>query len=394
MMSRFIWLVGGLSMVLVVACNSSDTQGQTRIALMTEEPLPLTDTVFVTGSSSELGGWNGRGLAMQRDATDPNTWALQFAPKDSAFAYKFTLGTWDFEAKLQEGLAFRDLGGWQDMDTTVHAVSFGPAKRVNIGQVSGHLTLTMSPADPKGIIPSRRMWVWTPVDLARVKLDGPMDLLLMSDGQNCIDPSTSTFGVDWAVDEAILTLMKQGKIPPTIVVALDCATESGNRRRLEYGPGTLGEAYTDYLVHTVLPYIEAEGNISEKSRVFFAGSSMGGVLAFRLLTEYPRVFDGALSFSPAVFVETCNGLVVDAITPWKERGAPFPDGHFYMDNGGIGLDAQLQPGIDRLKNTLSDLGYPGTEHAFKWVLDSKADHSEVAWKKRFPSAFEWLSSQP
>ncbi|MDG1253082.1 MAG: alpha/beta hydrolase-fold protein [Schleiferiaceae bacterium] len=361
------------------------------IAVETQEPLPEGDTMFLTGNIPELGSWNGRGIAMIR--VQPNRWEAHFSPKDSAFAYKLTLGDWSQEAELEEGMAYRDLGGWHGLDTLLHAIKFGAAQRHNDGQVSGFLHVMDAPVDPEGIIPSRKMWVWTPYDLKQTELAGPLDLLIMSDGQNCIDPATSTFGVDWAVDEAILSLMEAGQIRPTMVVALECATEGGNRRRMEYGPGELGESFTDYLVHTVLAQALEDPYLTEESHVYFAGSSMGGVLAFRLLTEYPGVFDGALAFSPAVYVETSTGLAVDAISPWKVKGRPMPSGTLYMDNGGIGLDAQLQPGIDLLKAELRSIGFMDQKDSFKWVVDKKADHSEVAWRQRFPEAFAWLSSR-
>lgn len=380
--------------LFAVACagpSAEDDASRVRITVLTADTLSAEETVFITGSTQQLGGWSGRGIAFTRDAENPLQWSLEFAAADSAFAYKITLGDWAHEAKLAEGLAYRDLGGWATMDTTLHALAFGPAERLNDGQVSGFLNVVDAPVDPSGIIPSRKMWVWTPYDLKTTELSGPVDLLLMSDGQNCIDPATSTFGVDWAVDEAILALMHEGRIRPTIVVALECATEGGNRRRLEYGPGELGEAFTDYLVNTVLAQALENPNLSEESRVYFAGSSMGGVLAFRLLTEYPGVFDGALAFSPAVYVETGNGLVVDAIGPWKENGRPTPSGYLYMDNGGIGLEAQLQPGIDLLLQELRQTDFALDD--LKWVRDRKADHSEVAWRQRFPEAFAWLAGK-
>ena len=380
--------------LLMASCAPTESMEEAtgvHLTVFTADTLAASDTLFITGSTAQLGGWNGRGLPFERDAVNPLRWNLNFQSVDSAFAYKLTLGNWSQEAKLQEGVAFRDLGGWESMDTTLHALSFGVAERVNDGQVSGFLTVVDAPVDPAGIIPSRKMWVWMPYDLRHTELAGPVDLLLMSDGQNCIDPATSTFGVDWAVDEAILALMEEGRIRPTIVVALQCATEGGDRRRLEYGPGELGEAFTEYLVHTVLAQALENPILSEESRVYFAGSSMGGVLAFRLLTEYPSVFDGALAFSPAVYVETGNGLVVDAIGPWKQNGRPSPSGYLYMDNGGVGLEAQLQPGIDLLLKELEGTSYP--KENLKWVRDRKADHSEVAWRERFPEAFAWLATK-
>ena len=386
-----IYRLGAL-ILLTASCTlpgRNEAASGVHLTVFTADTLPWSDTLFITGSTTQLGGWNGRGLPFERDVDNPLRWTLHFQSVDSAFAYKLTLGDWSHEAKLAEGMAFRDLGGWRTMDTTLYAQSFGMAERVNDGQVSGYLTVMDAPMDPKGIIPSRKMWVWTPYDLKQTDWTGPVDLLLMSDGQNCIDPATSTFGVDWAVDEAILALMEAGRIRPTIVVALQCATEGGDRRRLEYGPGELGEAFTDYLVHTVLAQVLENPILSSESHVYFAGSSMGGVLAFRLLTEYPDVFDGALAFSPAVCWETGNGLVVDAIGPWRKNGRPAPSGYLYVDNGGVGLEAQLQPGIDLLLKELEQSNYP-VDH-LKWVRDKKAEHSEVAWRQRFPDALAWLA---
>ncbi|MEK9830242.1 MAG: hypothetical protein VW420_05380, partial [Schleiferiaceae bacterium] len=57
----------------------------------------------------------------------------------------------------------------------------------------------------------------------------------------------------------------------------------------------------------------------------------------------------------------------------------------------IGLEAQLQPGIDLLLKELQKTDY-GTDD-LKWVRDRKADHSEVAWRQRFPEAFAWLAGK-
>ncbi|MGB4561091.1 MAG: hypothetical protein WBI11_04745, partial [Schleiferiaceae bacterium] len=90
-------------------------------------------------------------------------------------------------------------------------------------------------------------------------------------------------------------------------------------------------------------------------------------------------------------VETGNGLVVDAIGPWRKNGRPAPSGYLYVDNGGVGLEAQLQPGIDLLLKELEQSNYP-VDH-LKWVRDKKAEHSEVAWRQRFPDALAWLAGK-
>jgi hypothetical protein len=53
----------------------------------------------------------------------------------------------------------------------------------------------------------------------------------------------------------------------------------------------------------------------------------------------------------------------------------------YLDNGGIGLEEQLQPGIDEMLVTLKEIGYKENQDFF-WYKDSTAIHSESAWAKR------------
>ena len=58
---------------------------------------------------------------------------------------------------------------------------------------------------------------------------------------------------------------------------------------------------------------------------------------------------------------------------------------FYIDNGGIGLDSQLQPGIDSMLTTLKAKGYKEGKD-FVFIRDPAAKHFEADWAKRFPRA--------
>ena len=52
----------------------------------------------------------------------------------------------------------------------------------------------------------------------------------MHDGQNIIDPATSSFGYDWKVDEDADSLIKVGKIKKIIIVGIYYTSDRG----LEY----------------------------------------------------------------------------------------------------------------------------------------------------------------
>jgi hypothetical protein len=60
----------------------------------------------------------------------------------------------------------------------------------------------------------------------------------------------------------------------------------------------------------------------------------------------------------------------------------------YLDNGGVGLETELQPGIDRLLRGLQKSGRT-PEVDYRWVLDPKAPHNERAWRERFAAAYVW-----
>jgi len=53
----------------------------------------------------------------------------------------------------------------------------------------------------------------------------------------------------------------------------------------------------------------------------------------------------------------------------------------YIDNGGIGLESELQPGIDEMIVALQNNGYVLGKDLF-WSVDPNAIHSESAWAQR------------
>ena len=61
----------------------------------------------------------------------------------------------------------------------------------------------------------------------------------------------------------------------------------------------------------------------------------------------------------------------------------------YIDNGGKGLEQQLQPGIDEMMKALDEKGYIRNKDYF-WVSAPEAEHNESAWAKRMPDALKLL----
>lgn len=203
----------------------------------------------------------------------------------------------------------------------------------------------------------------------------------MQDGQNLFDPSTSSFGVDWQIDETLDSLDKLGQIEIPIVVGIYNTTD----RTADYTTGDQSKAYMKFVLETVKPFIDQTyRTLPEAANTAVGGSSYGALISFRLAWEYPQVFSKAFCLSPAFKVQNLD-YVQNVLDYNGERKALT----FYIDNGGIGLEEELQPGIDAMLEALNNKGYIENTDFF-WIQDKEARHFESDWAKRMPNAFKLM----
>jgi predicted alpha/beta superfamily hydrolase len=111
---------------------------------------------------------------------------------------------------------------------------------------------------------------------------------------------------------------------------------------------------------------------------------MGGLISFMMLWEYPDVFSKGACLSPAFQVRN-----LDYITRVKKDAGEKKDIKVYIDNGEIGIESEIQPGIDNMLQELREQGYTEGKD-FIWSLHKEAEHSEKAWAKRFPGILKFL----
>lgn len=224
-----------------------------------------------------------------------------------------------------------------------------------------------------GILP-RRAFVWRPPGFDP-RLTHPV--LYMHDGRNLVDPATAACGADWQVDEVAAGLIASGRIPPILIVGAECTAE----RVKEYGDTPQGRAYLRFLVEDLKPLVDARYPTRPgRESTAVMGSSMGGLISFLGVFRHEASFGGAGCLSPAF----PRGLVrrVTA-SPWPR--APL---RLYVDNGGVGLDAELQPGVDRMLAALRAGERPGLE--LDVVIDPTAKHFEDDWARRVWRPLEFL----
>ncbi|WP_439881293.1 alpha/beta hydrolase-fold protein [Pontibacter sp. MBLB2868] len=366
--------------VLLSCCSIAVAQQPFQVQFLMKSPaLADTTTVYITGSIPQLGNWDPATARMEYIGN--HTWSKTIELQEpQTVEYKYTLGSWDREGTDADAKALQNFrfNATQKAIITNEVLYWLDKKTVTLkGGVTGttelHKNLT-----GKGI-KDRDLIVWLPPGYATSTKKYPV--LYMHDGQNVFDPATSSFGVDWQIDETADSLIKAGAIAPVIIVGIYNTPDRSD----EYTPGEKGNAYMDFVVNTVKPYIDQAYRTKKgRKHTFTGGSSAGGIMAFMLAWEYPKVFSKAICMSPAFKIQHID--YVKDVRNYQGRKKKL---FFYIDNGGIELEERLQPGIDEMIAALKEKGYKAGKD-FIWIKDPEAKHFEAAWAKRMPLALKTL----
>jgi predicted alpha/beta superfamily hydrolase len=249
-----------------------------------------------------------------------------------------------------------------------------------------------------GPLAPRYVDVWLPPTYEEADQQHPV--LYMHDGQNLFDPASSFAGVDWGIDEAVMRLAKHGRFVAPVVVGI----WNSPQRRLEYMPqkpvqagvirttiartskGSLrSDAYLDFLVHRVKPFIDATyRTLPGRENTFVMGSSMGGLISLYALEQYPDVFGGAGCVSTH-WPAGRNWLVHTMGQALPRAGAH----RLYFDFGTATLDAGYEPYQRRMDEHVRAAGY---QQGKDWVTLKfpGAEHSERAWRERVHLPLQFL----
>jgi len=333
------------------------------------------EKIFISGNYSKLGGWQPDSISL--NGVYNGIWELNVRlPKDFIAEYKFTKGSWESEASNEQGNIFQNNVLKVTKDTTVvHVITHWKNEFDKIQNAAGQVTGKVCYHDSltfKGLLP-RDMIVWLPPGYD-AEDDKHYPVLYMHDGQNLFDPATSSFGVDWGMDEVADSLINIGEIEPLIIVGIN---NTANRYSEYSNSSDTGYVYMDFLVNKIKPMIDSTyKTLPDRKNTAVAGSSMGGLISFMLAWEYPEVFSKAACFSPAFKYERFD--FVSVVNKFSDTKKPII---FYIDNGGIGIEEIIQPGIDEMISLLEAKGYVKEKDLFV-VFDKEARHFESAWGSR------------
>jgi enterochelin esterase-like enzyme len=218
-------------------------------------------------------------------------------------------------------------------------------------------------------------------------------VLYLNDGQNLFESSTAFGGVEWQVDETADRLIREGAIPPMIIVGID---NTGKDRMREYMPHrsmhpvilrVQGRHYPDFLIKEVMPFVESNYRVETRpDGTGLGGSSLGGLIALYTAIVRPGVFGRLLIESPSLWAS--NRQVIKesrTVRIWPEK--------IFL---GVGTAEAGSP--ERSRTVVDDVRELAailrravlSESRLRVVIKEGAGHSEGAWAERFPEALQFL----
>lgn len=231
-------------------------------------------------------------------------------------------------------------------------------------------------------------------------------VIYMHDGQNLFDASTTWNRQAWEIDSVMCALVAQESLTPAIVVGVhsfsptrvaDLMPENAVKgeplqqtlRAVGMDAATIrGNAYCDFLVQTLKPYVdERYRTLPDMRHTSVMGSSMGGLMSIYALCEHPDVFGNALCLSthwigtPDHAEEFADAMYhyIDAKLP-EASADPTSLHKLYFDHGTETLDAFYGPSEEKILTLVKSKGYgPGT---LLNLIDTGGAHDERSWARR------------
>jgi len=358
--------------IIVIPCVLSARSASVTFLVQTAN-IDSTSRIFITGNQWQLSKWNPGRTALKN--IDTNQWSISINfTKGTEIEYKFTRGSWVAEPVDKWSKPFQNFKLLIKGDTTViHEFQYWkddtqPTKSTITGTLNYHRQMKAFGIAPRDIV------VWLPPGYD-IESDRQYPVLYMHDGQNIFDANTASFGTEWRIDETADSLIRSGVIQPLIIVGI----YNTQHRTPEYANTKLGKRYRRFIIRKLKPYIDKHyRTLPDRDHTAVGGSSMGGLVSFMLVWENDGVFSKAICMSPAFKIEE-----LDYVTTVQNYKGPKKNIQIYIDNGGIELETQLQPGIDEMLTALKQKGYRQNIEYF-WFKDKNARHFESDWGKRMP----------
>jgi enterochelin esterase-like enzyme len=218
----------------------------------------------------------------------------------------------------------------------------------------------------------------------------------LNDGQNLFESATAFAGIEWQVDETAERLIREGAVPPLIIVGMD---NTGKDRIREYMPfrsmhprllRVQGKYYPDFLMKEVMPFVEQNYRVATgPENTGLGGSSLGALIALYTAMARPGVIGRLLLESPSLWASG-RQLIKDSrlVRIWPER--------MFLAAGTAeaGNAERSRSVVDDVRELAAIMRRAVlSESRLRLVIRDGAGHNEAAWAERFPEALQFLFGQ-
>jgi len=244
---------------------------------------------------------------------------------------------------------------------------------------------------------TRFLRVWLPPGYDDLQNPGRRyPVLYLNDGQNLFEPTTSFTGVEWQVDETADRLIREGLVPPMMIVGIDNA---GKDRFREYMPHrslspmmlrVQGARYPDFLTKEVMPFVTRNYRVaSGPANTGLGGSSLGALISLYTAAVLPGFIGRLLIESPSLWASNRQMIKESRRTRrWPER--------VFLATGTAesGREDRDRSTVDDVRELSEILRRAGLdEKHLALLIEDGATHHESAWARRFPNALTFLFGQ-
>jgi len=218
-------------------------------------------------------------------------------------------------------------------------------------------------------------------------------VLYLNDGQNLFESSTAFGGVEWGVDETAARMIREGTVPPMIIVGID---NTGRDRVREYMPHRSlhlkmlrvhGKYYPDFLIKEVMPFVENAYRVATTpENTGLGGSSLGALVALHTAIARPGTIGRLLLESPSLWAAN-RQIIKDSrlVRIWPEK--------IFLAAGTAeaGNAERSRTVVDDVRELAAIMRRAVlSEKLLRMVITEGAGHTESAWGQRFPEALQFL----
>lgn len=225
-----------------------------------------------------------------------------------------------------------------------------------------------------------------------------LSLLLINDGQDLAEMRFSSM---------LSQMIGANEIQPILCVGIHAGKERrheyGTARILDYqGLGVKAEAYNQFVLQELLPFIHVQYAVEQFKQKAFAGFSLGGLTAIDMTWRYPNVFSIAGVFSGSLWwriksLDDDYNDETDRIMHQQIRDGKYHPGlRFYFTTGSLDETADRNNNgiIDSIDDTLDVIkelkkkGYD-SEYEVKYINYEDGRHDVQTWGRAMPGFLLW-----